>query len=227
MKKHSSFVTGLYEAFEVVADKTIAAGAKAYMRNQFEFIGLKSADRRKIFKQYLKENFPEQNEFEQLIWEMWQLTERDFQYCAIDLFLATKKYWQPETIDLIEKIAIHKSWWDTIDFIASYLAGNYFLLFPENKIKITNRWNKSDNFWLQRISILFQLKYKTKTDTALLTKYILNCANEKEFFLRKAIGWALREYSKTDEAFVLHFVEEHTLSFLSKKEALKVIERKR
>ena len=227
MKKKSAFVNDLTQCFEALADATIASGSKVYMRNQFEFFGMKTAERRKVFKEFLKENFPDENEVEKLVNEMWTLPQREFQYCAIEILIANKKNWQPETIDLIEKLIVNKSWWDTVDYIASHLAGEFFLKFPKQKNEITNRWNKSDNFWLQRTSIIFQLKYKSKTDLKLLTKYILNCASADEFFLRKAIGWALREYSKTNEEFVLDFVAKNKLSNLSKKEALKVIERKR
>jgi 3-methyladenine DNA glycosylase AlkD len=125
----------------------------------------------------------------------------------------------------IEKLVTTKSWWDTVDFLASNAAGPWFRKFPEKKSEITSRWNASENFWLQRMSILFQLKYKAETDTKILRSYILPLMESKEFFIRKAIGWALREYAKTDPKFVSKLVKELPLSPLSKKEAMKGIER--
>ena len=126
-------------------------------------------------------------------------------------------------INLMEYMIVKKSWWDTVDHAASDLTGPYFKLFPEQIIKITGRWNGSDNFWLQRSSIMFQKKYRKDTDTLLLSKYILLHTDSKEFFIQKAIGWALREYGKTDQAWVKRFVQQNKLSPLSKREALKSI----
>lgn len=117
----------------------------------------------------------------------------------------------------------HKSWWDSADQIGSEWLSDFFILFPEYIETQTGRWNQSDNSWLQRSSLLFQKKYKTRTDTRLLKKYILQLSDAENFFIRKAIGWALREYGKTDPAFVIRFVNQYPLSPLSKKEALKRI----
>ena len=123
----------------------------------------------------------------------------------------------------MEYCIVHKSWWDSVDHLAGYCLGPYFKLFPHQLPAVTDRWNESDNMWLQRSSIMFQKAYKKETDVALLKKYILHCKDSKEFFIRKAIGWALREYSKTDPDWVIKFVERHPLSPLSKREALKRI----
>jgi 3-methyladenine DNA glycosylase AlkD len=108
------------------------------------------------------------------------------------------------SIKLIEYCLQQKSWWDSVDGIASDWLGPYFKLFPEQIVPVTSQWNKSKNMWLQRSSIMFQKAYKKDTDTTLLSRYILNCAHSKEFFIQKAIGWALREYSKTDPEWVIH-----------------------
>ena len=113
-----------------------------------------------------------------------------------------------------------------VDFIAGTLAGTHFNLYPELIKPVTGRWMKSGNIWLQRSSLLFQLKYKNQTDTRLMFKYIRSLSSSKEFFIQKAIGWVLRQYSKTDPETVIQFVEAHQLPPLSKREALKVINRK-
>jgi len=131
--------------------------------------------------------------------------------------------WTKSSIKLIEHCIVHKSWWDTVDGIASDWLGTYFKQFNEQIILITSSWNKNSNIWLQRSSILFQKSYKKTTDTALLSSHILHLKDSKEFFIRKAIGWALREYSKTNPEWVIQFVTKNKLSPLSEKEALKRI----
>jgi 3-methyladenine DNA glycosylase AlkD len=199
-----------------------AAGAKAYMRNQFEYLGLAAPLRQSISKTYIKARLPHYNELEAIVKELWQLPEREYQYFAIDLILAFKKQWTKDIIKLFEFVLVHKSWWDTVDAAGNFI-GPYFKMFPRQTDKITGKWNLSENFWLQRSSILFQLKYKKDTNTDLLKKHILSLTSSKEFFVQKAIGWALREYSKTDAAWVSHFVEQNKLAPLSQREALKRI----
>ena len=116
----------------------------------------------------------------------------------------------------------HNSWWDSVDSTNSFVISKYFLQFPEAIEPVTSKWNQSSNKWLQRMSLLFQLLYKDKTDTILLSKYIEYTQLEEDFFIRKAIGWALRAYAYTDPKWVKNFVKIHPqLSNLSKKEALK------
>ena len=136
-----------------------------------------------------------------------------------------KKLWVKQDIQLFEKLIVEKSWWDTVDYLANHIIGPWFKKYPESIPAITSRWNKSKNIWLQRSSLLFQLKYKKETDTALLKSYILNLVGSKEFFVKKAIGWVLREYSKTNGDYVRKFVKDHPLQPLSAKEALKWLDR--
>ena len=118
------------------------------------------------------------------------------------------------------------SWWDAVDTIADHLIGFHLQRFPELVPVSVAKWLASDNMWLQRTAILFQLKYKKKTDVSLLFHCIKEMANSKEFFIRKAIGWALREYSKTDAAAVQSFVASTELWPPSVREALKGIQQK-
>ena len=121
---------------------------------------------------------------------------------------------------------VNKSWWDTVDYIAVKLVGKHFENFPELIPKHIKTWNSSGNLWLNRTAILFQLQYKKKTDINLLFDIIEKQAGSREFFIQKAIGWVLREYSKTDENAVRKFVMQTNLSSLSKREALKWLNRK-
>lgn len=220
------YISPIAKVFRQHADPENAAGAKAYMRNQFEYLGLKAALRQNLSKTYMKSRLPGYNDLGIIVKELWALHEREYQYFAIDLVAAMKKHWTKDIITLIEFMLINKSWWDTVDHATSDLTGPYFILFPEQVNKITGSWNRSDNFWLQRSSIMFQKQYKKDTDTILLSKYILAQSNSPEFFVQKAIGWALREYSKTDPEWVSAFVRKNKLAPLSEREALKRIKRK-
>lgn len=210
------------ESFEAERDAVNAAKMKAYMKNQFDFFGIKSEKRKQIFKPFLHEvNHikPVDNEF--FIKELWRAPQRELQYCAMEFLLKYKSNWQKDSILLIEYMIISKSWWDTVDFIASNLAGAYFKKFPDQLHATFEKWNQSDNLWLNRSAIIFQLKYKNEVDTDLLSKAILRWSQSNEFFHQKAIGWALRQYAKYQPEWVINFVASNELKPLSKREALK------
>ena len=118
---------------------------------------------------------------------------------------------------------INKSWWDTIDFLSPKILGKYFKLYPDEIEKNTQKWILSNNIWLKRSAILFQLKYKETLNIDLLNRIIIPLSNSKEFFINKAIGWILREYGKTNKEWVINFVKKNKLSNLSNREALKHI----
>jgi len=203
---------------------------KSYMRNQFEFLGLKSPIMTKLNKQFFTEHgFPPAHELPSLINYLWEMEEREFQFFAMKLMEKMKKQTGAKIIDFYEDLITRKSWWDTIDMLSTRNVGYHFIRFPEQIKPYTEKWMESGNFWLQRTALLFQLKYKEETDFNLMTKYITNLMDEKEFFIRKAIGWVLREYSKTNPKAVIGFVTEYEqqLSGLSKREAMKDIERRR
>jgi 3-methyladenine DNA glycosylase AlkD len=132
----------------------------------------------------------------------------------------------PEFVPLFEHLVTTKSWWDTVDGLASHAVGNLFQRFPEIRDEHINRWRKSDDFWLRRVTLLFQLSYKTELDEALLFSLILENKESDEFFIQKAIGWVLREYSKTNATAVTNFVNNQQLAPLSQREALKWLNRK-
>lgn len=205
------------------ADATIAKGAKAYLLNQFEFYGIKTPLRRKICKEFYKANpIKDHNELSSIIKECFHEPQRELHYFAIELLGHHKKLWSKKTLPLIEWMITHNSWWDSVDSTNTHVIGKFFLQFPEYTENYTFKWNRSDNKWLKRMSILFQLVYHEKTNTNLLTEYIEYCQLEEDFFIRKAIGWALRTYAYTDSKWVIKFVKSHPqLSNLSKREALK------
>jgi 3-methyladenine DNA glycosylase AlkD len=221
-----SFIQPIKSLFEQHADNAHAVGAKAYMLNQFEFYGLKTALRRQICMDYMKTHpLNGIKEVEKIVKELWNLPEREFQYTGVELLAFYKKQWTPLTVKLMEYCIVYKSWWDSVDHMASNCTGPFFLLFPELTKEITGKWNRGKNIWLQRSSIMFQKAYRAKTDTGLLSTYILHCKGSNEFFVLKAIGWALREYSKTDPGWVSDFCNTYKLYPLSHREALKRINR--
>jgi 3-methyladenine DNA glycosylase AlkD len=151
--------------------------------------------------------------------------KREGIYSAIEFAEKAHKHWEEEAIDFLTKLILHRSWWDTVDAIAP-LIGIYFEKFPEKRDAYIAQWMESGNFWLWRICLLFQKRYKQDTDEQLLYALCVKLAGEKEFFIRKGMGWALREYSYVNPESVRDFVEKSPLSALTKKEALKAINRR-
>ena len=217
------FIAELEKIFHENASAELAAPMEAYMKNNFSFLGIKTTPRRTLFKEiwnYHKEEI-KQNARE-IALELYQKKEREFHYCAIEnLMKELKKKNSKEDIQLIEHLIITHSWWDSVDTIAKYLLGNYLVQFPEEIPKVVNRFSNSDNMWLNRSAILFQLDYKAKTDAALLFSICEKHAASKEFFIQKAIGWALRDYSRFNPKGVTNFVTKTDLKPLSKREALR------
>lgn len=148
--------------------------------------------------------------------------EREFRYLAIDYMDKVKKLFTPDDMKNIEKLLITKSWWDSVDAI-NKTVGYIAMKYPEVKEDVLLKWIESENIWLNRVSIIFQLKYKEKTDTEFLSKAILHNSQTEEFFINKAIGWALRQYSKTNREWVKNFIQQNPLQPLSVKEGSKYL----
>ncbi|MGB5700180.1 DNA alkylation repair protein [Muriicola sp.] len=218
------FIKTLQYRFKEMANTSVAAGQKAYMRNQFDYYGVKTPGRRQIQKElFKKELLPPKHELSELVRTLWELPEREHQYIAQELAKKYLRQIEEDDIVLYEHMILHKSWWDTVDFIAATLVGAYFKSFPHTRDGITQKWLASNNIWLQRSCLLFQLKYKETLDTVFLAKTISSLLGSEEFFINKAIGWVLREYSKTKPEWVLQFVADTSLNSLSKREALRLI----
>ncbi|ANE45155.1 DNA alkylation repair protein [Paenibacillus swuensis] len=208
------------------ASTALAEPMRNYMRNQFPFLGIRTPERRALMRTLLKaQGMPPTPDMVQFVRELWSLPEREYAYAAMQLVTKCTPKAGPDHIQLIEELITTKSWWDTVDLLAGTDVGAQFKKFPELIPTYTEQWVNSGNMWLQRSVLLFQLKYKQNTDTELLFTRIRELADHKDFFIRKAIGWALREYSKTDAAAVITFIEEEKLSPLSVTEGLKVIRR--
>ncbi len=224
----STYLDNLLKECRLLAEDKYAGDMARYMRNQFVFLGLRSPVRDRLFKDHIsKFGLPKYEETKEMVKYLWELPEREFQYIAMSFLIKSKKYYLEEDINLFEKLIVTKPWWDTVDGLASWVAGTYFIRYPHQIKSVTRLWMDYGNIWLQRTSLLFQLKYKEKTDEDILFTYIRELSGSKEFFIQKAIGWALREYSKSFPEKIREFVKTHTLSNLSTREALKVINRKK
>ena len=219
--KSIELIKSLEKEFNKHSSPSIARSQKAYMRNQFEFLGLTANKRREIQKKFFQNL--EINDLNKFIYKLWNLNGRDYQYLAQELLYSNHKNLKAEDIQLIEYMIINKPWWDTIDFLSPKILGKYFKLYPDEIEKNTQKWILSNNIWLKRSAILFQLKYKETLNTDLLYRIIVPLSNSKEFFINKAIGWILREYGKTNKEWVINFVKKNKLSNLSNREALKHI----
>ncbi len=222
MDSPETTIEALTSVFQQHANPEIAAGQSAYMKNKFEFFGIQSTERRILQKVFLKkEQLPEKKDLEFILKQLWQKSQREFQYFGLDLLAKYLYQIEKHDIELFEWLVTHKSWWDTVDALASKSIGEYFKHFPADQTVYVEKWLNSNDLWLQRSAILFQLNYKEQTNTELLTCIINKFTGSKEFFINKAIGWMLRNYARTNPNWVIDFVEKTDLSPLSRREALK------
>lgn len=206
------------------SNSKIALQQKAYLRNQFEFYGLKTTKRREIQNPFFNKKYlPEKKDIHKIVKELWNKPQREYQYFSQELAYKYINQLDKKDIELYEFMVMNKSWWDTVDFISNKLIGEYFKKYPSQKEIYVQKWLKTDNIWLQRSALLFQLKYKGELDTDLLNFIIHSLLHSNEFFINKAIGWILREYSRTNPKWVEQFVNTTDLNALSKKEALRLL----
>jgi 3-methyladenine DNA glycosylase AlkD len=203
-----------------------AEGMSRYMKYGFDYYGIKKPKRTVIQKEWFSKISKElsQENKRELVLELWQKEHREFHYVALDFMAKWKdKEILLEDSNFIEFLLTNHSWWDSVDTIASNYLSRYLRVFPNQKEVIINSWRKSENMWLRRSCLIFQLRYKSETNFNLLKGLILEFKHEKEFFIQKAIGWSLREYAKTNPKAVKEFVEESEIQGLAKREALKHI----
>jgi 3-methyladenine DNA glycosylase AlkD len=217
------FITDLEVAYHENSHSENALAMAKYMKNRFPFFGIKAAERRQLFKEVWKANKEEVTKNpREIALDLYAKQQREFHYCAIEILIKELKgkYIQQD-IDLIEKLITHNCWWDSVDTISKNIFGQYLLEFPETSTATITTFSKSENIWLNRSAILFQLGYKEKTDFDLLKAICIQHKSSSEFFIQKAIGWTLRKYAKTNPEAVKIFVADTNLQILSRKEALK------
>ncbi|WP_087972477.1 DNA alkylation repair protein [Oceanobacillus rekensis] len=218
----NSYVQELVNIYLKHTDVEFAKWSKNYLRNQFDFLGIRTPIRRKLTKQFIKENgLPQKKELKDVIFMLWDLPEREYQKAALDILEKAKKELTKDDLPWLSSLIVKKSWWDTIDVLSPHIMGYMFSNNDELIHSFADKWIEDENIWLQRSALLYQLNYKDETDEERLFRYILRRANSDEFFVQKAIGWILREYAKTRPESVKTFVANHYLKPLSKREALK------
>ncbi len=218
-------VKELEKAFLHHADEAHAQRQTAYMRHLFPFLGL-TAPKRTALQKPLYKRYPVQDErrLNQAIRELWNKEAREFQYAALDFSAHSQGLASVQMLEVYQEMIQTKSWWDTVDDIAANLVGSLVSDHPK-LLRVMDRWIRDDNLWIRRTALIFQLKWKKKTDTDRLFAYCRQTMDDPDFFIRKAIGWALREYSKTDPAAVKQFIQknQHQLSPLSIREGSKYV----
>jgi 3-methyladenine DNA glycosylase AlkD len=219
------YTLSLKSLFEQNANSAQAGPMRKYMRDQFEYLGIKTPQSAALMKEFITEHgLPPLDRLDVISRELWSLPQREFQYAAVGLMGKLENKLEPEFITTTEYLLVTKSWWDTVDALAGHAVGTQFKRSPVVKEKYLKKWRKSDNFWLRRTTLLFQLGYKEETDFDLLCEIIKENLGSDEFFINKAIGWALRQYVHTDPAPVKKFVKAtKDLHSLSRREALKNI----
>lgn len=210
----------IFEQLRQAADAEDALAMSAYMRHQFSFLGIKKSRMRPLTKAFLKEKALGPVDWV-FISTCWQAPEREFQYLAMDYLRIVKKQLVQSDMERVKVLIETKSWWDTVDEL-SHVVGNLVIRFPE-LVSVIKLWSVDSNFWLRRVAIIHQLTLKMSVNTKLLEEVIVANLGSKEFFINKAIGWALRDYAKYDEDWVKQCVLRYRnqLSPLSWREATK------
>lgn len=207
----------------LIGDGDARVGMEKYMKNHFPFVGVPNPERTKQTKAVIKQSKQiELVELLQTIDELYNRREREYKYVAIDLIQANyKRFTIKEMIQFVDYFKID-SWWETVDTLRVPF-GKFILLHPEETMTIFDLFNGNDDFWMRRVAITLQLSFKDKTDTSLLETAILPDLTTDEFFIQKAIGWALRDYSKTNPTWVRNFIQKNELSKLAVREGSKYL----
>lgn len=216
----AAYAQALHRFFAAQGNPTEAAAMAAYMKNNFVFLGIKAPARRALGKSFLLQHgLPERTE--DTVRAIWQLPERELHYFAMELCGKLVKKAPPERLALYEELILANSWWDSVDYISPHLCGIHLQQYPALRNTTIKKWARSNNIWLMRTTLLFQMTYKKHTDKELLFSLCREMAQSDEFFIKKAIGWALRQYARTEPESVKKFVKNTPLSALSQREALK------
>ena len=208
---------------EVNHNELLAESMSKYMQDKFRFLGVRGATRTEIYKKY----FPDARKTKTIDWDFvencWNKEEREFQYVVVYYLKAMQKFLKREDISRLKYLIVTKSWWDTIDLLAKVVGS--LIIRIEGYDQIMLEWSKDSNIWLRRVAILYQLSLKDKVDKQVLDKILVNNLGDSEFFINKAIGWALRDYSKYNPEWVREFIKKNkeNMANLSIREASKYI----
>ena len=189
------------------SNELLAESMSKYMQDKFRFLGIRGATRTEIYKKY----FPDARKTKNIDWDFvescWNKEEREFQYVVVYYLKAMQKFLKREDISKLKYLIVTKSWWDTVDLLAKVVGS--LVIRIEGYDQIMLEWSKDSNIWLKRVAILYQLSLKEKVDKQVLDKILVNNLGDSEFFINKAIGWALRDYSKFNPEWVREFLEKN------------------
>ena len=209
--------------FEENRNELLAESMSKYMQDKFRFLGVRGATRTEIYKKY----FPDARKTKTIDWDFvescWNKEEREFQYVVVYYLKAMQKFLKREDISKLKYLIVTKSWWDTVDLLAKVIGS--LVIRIEGYDKIMLEWSKDSNIWLRRVAILYQLSLKDKVDEKILDKILVDNLGDNEFFINKAVGWALRDYSKFNTEWVREFIKKNkdNMANLSIREASKYI----
>ena len=213
----------LISDFEKNRNELLAVSMERYMQDKFSFLGVRGATRTEIYKKH----FPEARKSKVIDWEFietcWNKEEREFQYAVVYYLKTMQKFLKREDISRLKYLIVTKSWWDTVDLLAKVVGS--LVIRIEGYDQIMLEWSKDSNIWLRRVAMLHQLSFKEKVDEGLLEKILLANLGNNEFFINKAVGWALRDYSKFNPEWVTKFIEKNreNMASLSLREASKYL----
>ncbi|MCW6010155.1 DNA alkylation repair protein [Micromonospora sp. CPCC 205371] len=217
----SAVMERLTSAYGDARDPAKAAAMAAYMRGQFAFLGIQSPAQKALARAALAGlPRPAEDDLRDVAAACWALPEREYQYFACGWLRRHARVCSADFLATARELITTKSWWDTVDTLAAHLVGTLVSRHPA-LVSTMDEWSTDENLWLVRAAILHQLGYKEGTDAARLFRYCARQAGHRDFFVRKAIGWALREYARTNPEAVRSFVESHRLTPLSSREALR------
>ena len=222
----ASAIAFVQEALSAAANPEKAAGMQAYMKTDMPFYGVQKPGRTPIVRHVIEEWPPaDRQEYERLVLALWGLRHREEKYVALGVARGHPRFIVPESLPLYRRLIVEGAWWDLVDEVATQLVRRLVVDHPNEIWPEVDRWVDAPDMWLRRSALLCQIGAKTATDAQRLFRFCRELAYEKEFFIRKAIGWALREYAKTDPEAVATFVRKHRdeLSGLSFREPTKHI----
>ena len=204
-------------------NELLAESMSKYMQDKFRFLGVRGSTRTEIYKKY----FPDARKTKTIDWDFvencWNKEEREFQYVVVYYLKAMQKFLKREDISRLKYLIVTKSWWDTVDLLAKVVGS--LVIRIEGYDQIMLEWSKDSNIWLRRVAILYQLSLKDKVDEIILDNILVNNLGDNEFFINKAVGWALRDYSKFNPEWVREFIKKNkdNMANLSIREASKYI----
>ncbi|MFF4102963.1 DNA alkylation repair protein [Streptomyces sp. NPDC001903] len=218
-----TLVERLTAAYAAAADPEQARSMAAYMKDVAPFLGIRTPLRRELSRAVTERTAkPAEADVEALVLRCWELPEREYHYFAVDYLRRHVRVCSSGFLPVVRRLIVTVPWWDTVDLLAAHAVGPLVAADPRLKA-VMDAWIGDEDLWLARTALLHQLRHKSATDTGRLFAYCRSQSGHPDFFIRKAIGWALREYAKTDPDAVRAFVEAErdSLSPLSVREALK------